>query len=406
MTKRYESLTPEEKARLPEIRRWWIKRAIRDTWQPQMAREAALECYDAAGLDRPKLVFCWESPLAAAVGMRLMQNSVRASVGGSVWASVAASVAASVENSVAASVGGSVWASVWNSVRASVGASVENSVGDSVREGVWTSVWTSVRNSLNSVRDSVGASVWASVGASVRNSVGASVWASVGASVESSVRDSVEASQWVPYHDGAGWCSWRAFYAAMDEFFGIASKLRPHFRLDQSGAFGWWWFRDSCHLLAPPKMHFGAGLPDGSEPYELHREDGPAVDWPHTQLWFLRGVAVDEQTVMRPETLTVEQIKQEANQEKRRIMRERFGDGKYLDAVGAQIIDVDLEGHVVEGGAERALVREDSGDQTLICTDGSTGRVYYLDVPAEVKTCREAHNALANFDEQRIVAKS
>jgi hypothetical protein len=51
-------------------------------------------------------------------------------------------------------------------------------------------------------------------------------------------------------------------------------------------------------------------------------------------------------------------------------------------------------------------LRDRSGDQWLVGSDGGTGRVYYMPVPQEAKNCREAHEDICGFDETRILAKS
>ena len=136
----------------------------------------------------------------------------------------------------------------------------------------------------------------------------------------------------------------------------------------------------------------------------LHCDDGTAISWEDGyELYFINGVNVDEQIVMSPESITADQIQSQSNQEKRRIMIERYGTGKYLTDIDASVIDVDLRG--VDGGGARALMRESNGNQWLVATDGSTERVYHLFVPSNVKTCREAHEAICGFSELLVKAE-
>jgi hypothetical protein len=106
-----------------------------------------------------------------------------------------------------------------------------------------------------------------------------------------------------------------------------------------------------------------------------------------------------------PHLLTLDQIKGERNAEIRRVMRERFGEGRYLEAVGAKIVDADFEG-ARKGAAPRVLMEDNERRRFLCATDGSTSRVYYMEVPPESKTCREAHEAICGFDESTILMKS
>lgn len=151
-------------------------------------------------------------------------------------------------------------------------------------------------------------------------------------------------------------------------------------------------------------------LPSGQK--VQHCDDGPCIAWAPDEAepdgkkaWFISGIEVTEQIVMRPETLTIKQIKEEKNAEVRRIMRERYGNGKYLQETGAKVIDSDFEG-ARKGSAPRVLLEDDEKQKWLVGTDGSTGRVYYMAVEGNIKTCRTAHESLFGFQESKILAKS
>jgi hypothetical protein len=134
-----------------------------------------------------------------------------------------------------------------------------------------------------------------------------------------------------------------------------------------------------------------------------HCEDGPSHQWADGwAIYSIHGVQVPEQVVMAPETLTVDQIKNEKNAEVRRVMRERFGEGKYLIATGAKLIDSDIGGSRMDP-TPRALLEDGDGDRVLVGTDGGTGRTYYMSVDKKHKTCRAAHESLCGFDETQIL---
>jgi hypothetical protein len=114
---------------------------------------------------------------------------------------------------------------------------------------------------------------------------------------------------------------------------------------------------------------------------------------------------------MRPKEITLENIKQESNAEVKRIIRERYGEGRYLKDIGAKVIDTDARevssADFAEGRAvSRALLEDDEKNRVLVGTDGTTKRVYYMQVPSDCKTCDEAHIALCGFDEKRIISQS
>ena len=146
------------------------------------------------------------------------------------------------------------------------------------------------------------------------------------------------------------------------------------------------------------------------EDRRLHAPDGPAVMFRDgCKLYFHHGTPVPEMIVMEPNLLTTSIIDREPNAEIRRVMIEIYGPGRYLNDSGAVVIDMDMidVSRLQEMGAmPRALMQDRHGRKWLVGTDGSTKRVYYMRVPDECKTCVQAHNALAGFDEGKIIASS
>lgn len=142
----------------------------------------------------------------------------------------------------------------------------------------------------------------------------------------------------------------------------------------------------------------------------LHAPDGPAVTFRDgCKLYYHHGIPVSEIVVMEPNLLTTEIIDRELNSEIRRVMIEIYGPGRYLNDSGAVVLDMDMIDVSREqplGAMPRALMQDRHGRKWLVGTDGSTKRVYYMRVPDECNTCVQAHNALAGFDEGRIIASS
>ena len=97
---------------------------------------------------------------------------------------------------------------------------------------------------------------------------------------------------------------------------------------------------------------------------------------------------------MRPDTLTVEQITDEPNAEVRRVMRQQYGYDKYLDAVGAELIDDDSEW----GKLWHANLPSEDEPLCLVEVINSTPeldgtyKTYFLRVPPGMET---AHDAVA-----------
>ena len=117
----------------------------------------------------------------------------------------------------------------------------------------------------------------------------------------------------------------------------------------------------------------------------------------------VHGVRVPWWVIQEPQRITLDIIRNEGNAEIRRVMIEKYGNSRYLLDSGASIEDMDSL--TLVGSSTRALMKDSFGDKWLIGSDGSTRRIYYMPVPAEVKTCKEAHEAICGFDEGRLIAE-
>jgi len=65
-----------------------------------------------------------------------------------------------------------------------------------------------------------------------------------------------------------------------------------------------------------------------------------------------------------------------------------------------------MDSMTLQGSAPRALMRDDLGNMWLVGTDGSTARVYTMAVPSDVSTCKEAHERICGFGENRLIAEA
>ncbi len=111
-----------------------------------------------------------------------------------------------------------------------------------------------------------------------------------------------------------------------------------------------------------------------------------------------RGVLVDERIAFRPETITADEVLGESNVERRRVMLERMGVGRFLEEVEAETLDTDMDA----GGLRRLLrvdMRQDEPLVVLVVRCPSTGREYILRVPPTITTARHAAAWIAGFDD-------
>jgi Leucine-rich repeat (LRR) protein len=112
-------------------------------------------------------------------------------------------------------------------------------------------------------------------------------------------------------------------------------------------------------------------------------------------LW--RGVPIDQRIAFHPETITVQEVFDEPNAERRRVLLGRVGLERFLRESGAEVLDQDRD-----HGGERRLLRvrlhQDEPLVGLSVIDPSTGRQYILRVPPGMRTCHQAAAWIAGFD--------
>lgn len=174
-------------------------------------------------------------------------------------------------------------------------------------------------------------------------------------------------------------------------------------RLCESSGFHYIFDKFAIICDRPSEIHL-------NENNELHNPDGPAVVYRdgYNNIYAINGHYIPAESakkiIFHPETITIDDINSESNAEIARMLIEKYDMGRYLIETGAKILDVDALG--LDGSATRTLVQDSKGLKWLIGSDGSTKRTYNMSVPSEVMTCKEAHDAIAGFDESRMIAES
>ena len=342
--KKVERLTQEQEAMLPVIRDKWLKIGL--SCEPcdfERAKAGAIMAYKAAGLEPPKLFLVADSPVSGAI-MATMLKGQEAQVGDQVRAQVEAQV----------------WAQVGAQVEAQVGDQVWDQVGDQV----WDQVW-----------DQVGAQVGDQVGAQV----GDQVWAQVGAQVYGA-------------HD-ANWLGFYNFFSETDTC--DTSKLNGLWEIAQSC--GWWHPMQGAVIFQ--HRHDAVHLIDG----QLHNDLGPSVHYRDgLSVWSIRGVRVDEQIVMKPETQTIKQINGESNAEIKRIRIERYGWENYLRKTDARVLEE--RQNDIEATVESLMQAGDM--RVLVGACPSTGRVYAMEVDPSCDNCDAAKNYLQGGNKFNLIGAS
>ena len=347
-----EKLTPEQEKRLPEFRDDWFRvGTCTDPADRPRAESAITKMYAAMGEPAPQFVWA-DSPLSANILICLLRENKRALLG----------------------------ASLGDSLRDSLGASLRASLVDLLGDSLWASLVDSLGYSLV---DSLRASLVDSLVDSLGDSLKVSLWASL---VDSLGNIAFEPT----YLWGQQDAHWVAFYRFAGE---VSGNYNPEHaeRLgwweDIARSSCWWWpYKGTCVISERPEI---CRLEDGV----IHSEGGPYVrfrdGW---STWAIRGVLVDEQVVMRPETQTVEQIRGEQNLERKRIRIDRYGWGRYLAETRAEVLDERVND--IEASRE-ALLKTPDGETVLMARCPSTHKVFHMEVldPA-ISTCEQAQTWL------------
>ena len=357
-------LTKDQERMLPEIRDEWFRYGLSTepvchaTIEPLFAR-----LYSELGFARPQ-VYLLDSPLAA----------------------LAATHAFALARPTA--VGTAVGTAVRTAVRTAVGTAVGTAVRTAVEAAVGTAVQAAVRTAVGTAVE-----VRTAVEAAVRTAVQAAVRTAVDAAVGTAVEAAVEAAVW-SYNGGSMWAAWPAYIVAMRRI-GVELPPAATTYAELAKHCGWYWTLPGVVFAStrPSEIH----LVDG----RLHNDRSPAVCYPDsaTTIWSFRGVTVNEQIVMRPETQTLADIHREENVEVKRIRIERFGWNQYLRASNAKVIE-----HVRNeiSQTDESLMECEIG-RVLVCACPSTARVYALEVPPDCSTVEQAQGFLSGGRARRII---
>lgn len=214
-------------------------------------------------------------------------------------------------------------------------------------------------------------------------------------SFQSAVKES-----WHQFFGGAWWASWPAHTSFFREVCHLELDVwdRDIAYAEAQMAVGWWWPAERFVMATdrPKVIHLDRSNPQRSR---LHCETGPAIAYRDGwSLYFLEGIAVQPHVVENPAAITLDEIRSERNAELRRILTQQFGLLRYFREVGAKPLD--------SRTGEVLFRDEQTGDRWLVCTDGSTGRIYQLRVPNTVNTVSQAQTALNGVDPGLMLARS
>jgi len=341
-------VTPEQAARFEEWAERWIKIGL-STEPADFARatEAALKAYALCNLNRPMVILRMASPYAATLGGAIAWAILREIFGNK------KKVGSQVESQVRSQALSQVWSQVESQVRSQVRSQVESQVGSQVGSQVWSQVRSQVRSQ-----------VWSQVESGISNDRG-----------------------------GAFWASWGACVSFIRDVLGWEDPTLERFAIDEAliESCGWvWWHENVLAISDRPEFinRDAAG--------RLHCEAGPSISYRDGwSLWHWHGVAVPQWIIEEPGRIAPDKIDAESNAEVRRVLIERFGRARYLQAGNAKLLAEDTD---IYGRPRKLWLKEIRGDEPLVMIqvvnstpepDGSM-KDYFLRVPPAMGTPQEA----------------
>jgi hypothetical protein len=199
------------------------------------------------------------------------------------------------------------------------------------------------------------------------------------------------------------WSLWLSSYAALYDYSDKIGIELDQEKLKECLA----WSAHCPYILFNDDIVYVSNRPNKVEyndDRQLHCEDGMACSFNDGWgVYAIDGVHLDKQIVMEPETQTISEIRNESNEEVKRIRIERFGTGKFLKGIAAKIID--QRDNAIEATKEY-LLSTDMDMNYLMCHCPSTAKDFYLEVPPETKTCSDAQNWLSSGLSSRTIGAS
>ena len=244
---------------------------------------------------------------------------------------------------------------------------------------------------LKEMGSKVASQVWSRVESQVASQVGSQVWSRVESHLKSASHNS--------YH-GSFWASWAAYISFLRDVAGWSNPILERFEIDEAliKNCGWiWWHENILAVSDRPQII------NRDAEGRLHCENGPSIAYRDGwSLWRIHGVAVPEQIITRPETITVSAIEAEQNAEVRRVICERYKPDAEISGYAAYLLDsgaVEIDRDETSLADEVILYRKEvPNDEPIVMvklknsTPEPDGRIkdYMLRVPPDMTTALDA----------------
>lgn len=358
--KKLTKLTKKQLDSLPHIAKEWINLITSGTTDDAAARVAVKRIYERGKLPPPKVTIILDDPIQclwgrffAAIYLRIVEGKMP-QVRAQVYDQVGAQIRDQVDNQVA-----QIDEQIDDTVDDQIGYQIDYQVDYQIRD----QIGDQIRDKINvQIRDQI----LVQIGEKIDVQVGHKIDDRLLAQVRDQIRDRKNLWQYPSF--SIWWSAWRKWREVVFDFLGEEYLGDGWMQLDRARVSWSWFYPNIAILCRMPVLYRNAS---GA----LHREDGAAIVYPSgLSYYFYNGVRVNEKIIMRPEELTIEDVKNERNEEVRRVIIERMGE-RFAQASQLEIISTDKFGK---------LVKCQYGNISVVyayvrCP--STDREYFLRVP-------------------------
>jgi len=226
-----------------------------------------------------------------------------------------------------------------------LGGQLRGQLGDQLRDQLWGQLGDQLRGQLGGqLRGQLGGQLRGQLGGQLRDQLRGQLgdqlwdqlWGQLGGQLGDQLRDQL-AQCWWAQHEAA----WIAFYLWPETNLAVNYKEQVSRRLalweTTARSSSWWWPMIGLVVLTERPSNVSV---DGEG--RLHDERGPALGYRDGWgVWSIHGVRVTPKIVEHPESLTVQEIRDEPNVEVRRVMLERFGADRFMAESNAELIGED-----------------------------------------------------------------
>jgi len=143
------------------------------------------------------------------------------------------------------------------------------------------------------------------------------------------------------------------------------------------------WWRPYQYICLITEKHSKLSFDDDMRP---HCKDGLAIGYPDGWgVYAWHGVRVPEWVIMRPDTITPDNILTQENTEVARVMLDRYGQDNFIRDGGFNRVQSDDYGDLYR-------IEFENGDEPIVAvkvTDASSDREYFLYVPPHIRSAHE-----------------